>query len=371
MIANRDNLYPPPLTPVGSLLQTIPKALHSWIAEKHIQYLDDRIHKIDRLTDYLANCQQVERERNGFVMFVLDWTRMENPNLNDYLQEYKKRFSNVREQVERLCDEFIDRATSVKLNPDYMAFWGRFTHINELDSVHGMFLTSGRWYVNVMLPPVKELIYCFCSSYGTIPGFATNELAYHVARRVITPRFAEIPPNYDHTYERRFATLFMPVLQHFDRKLCFLFELFAHIPECHFSSIQEFATDVAQNLSKYDILLSQGIYPPFGWHELHASRKVRKPAKTLAESSVALLQNIPPALHERAQTALDCLAILKEYELNYNNYNYKGRFGLISKYQYWATAQLLSEPTRASFMEAILIDRFFDAFAILTEAAKH
>jgi hypothetical protein len=365
MIADREILYPPPLTSVQPLLAIIPAELHSWIAEKHIQYLDDRIHKIDRLTDYLANCQYVEQERNEFVTFVLDWTRREAPDLECYLREYQKRFSGVRMNVEKLCVEFLDRVGRVSLDADFLDFWAQFAKINELDSVHGMFLTSGRWYVNVMLPAVKELVYCFLASYETIPETTRNELAYHVTRRVITPRFAETPESYNHAYERRFATLFMPVLQHFDRKLCFLFELFSQIPESHFTSSAEFVTDVKIKPEKYNSLLSQGIYPPFGWHELNASRKTRRPGKSLSEASINLLQVIPGDFHERALTAIDCLSILKEYELNYNNYNYKGRFGLISKYQYWVTSKLLSESSSKLFMDAILLDRFFDAFAIL------
>lgn len=365
MIANRESLLPPSLGPIKPVLERIPSSLHPWIAEKHIQYLDDRIHKIDRLTDYLANCQQVEHERNEFLSFVLGWTKQENPNLGQYLQEYKSRFSEVRTEVEKLCIEFLNCASKVSLDSHFLDFWRKYARINEIDSIHGMFLTSGRWYVNVMLPPVKELIYCMLGSYAPLNPTAHNDLACQVARRVITPRFSEVPSNYDHSYERRFATLFMPVLQHFDRKLCFLFEMFAQIPDLQFTSIAEIAVDVATKPEKYEILLNQGIYPPFGWHEIAASRKARRPSKPLVEASKALFQAIPSNLHERAWVAIDCLDILKEYELNYNNYNYKGRFGLISKYQYWVTYGLLPKSSKDVFLDAILLDRFFDALTIL------
>jgi hypothetical protein len=141
------------------------------VAQKHVQYLDDRIHKINRLTDYLANCHQVERERSEFVEFVLAWTRRPNPDLRDYLQQYRLRFASVRTRVEHLCDSFLAQASSVKLDGPFIDFWRQFAAANELDSIHGMFLTSGRWYVNVMLPVAKELIFCYLVrlhvNYGT------------------------------------------------------------------------------------------------------------------------------------------------------------------------------------------------------------
>jgi hypothetical protein len=162
----------------------------------------------------------------------------------------------------------------------------------------------------------------------------------------------------------------MPILQHFDRKLCFLFEVFAQYPDLDFQSIEEFAQAVASDPAKYRVFLDQGVYPPFAWHELHASRKPRKPSKPLPEAAAPMLSAIPPDFHARAGTALDCLSILKAYELNYNNYNYKGRFGLISKYQYWVTTKLLPDAQKEKFLEAILLDRFFDALAIIEESAS-
>jgi hypothetical protein len=247
------------------------------------------------------------------------------------------------------------------LTPAYLDFWRRFTAANELDSVHGMFLTSGRWYVNVMLPAVKELIYCYLSVFPEVQPSSRSELAFHVARRIITPRFAEVPPSYDSTYERKFPLLLMPVLQHFDRKLCFLFELLAELPRKEFATVEDFASDVAAHPSDYALLLKGGIYPPFAWHELRASRKPRRTVKSLNEALKPLLASIPSELHPRALEAIDCLTVLKEYELNYNNYNYKGRFGLVSKYQYWVTAELLPSGLRDQFLDAILLDRFYDA----------
>jgi hypothetical protein len=369
MIPARETLLPPRLTPLAPLLEAVPSKLHPWIAQKHVQYLDDRIHKIGRLTDYLANCHQVDQERADFIEFVLAWTRRPNPDLVEYLQQYRLSFGSVRARVEELCDSFMAQATSVRLDAPFVDLWRRFAAANELDSIHGMFLTSGRWYVNVMLPVAKELIFCYLAGKSDIAPSERNDAAYTVARRVITPRFAEIPETYDHTHERRFATLFMPVLQHFDRKLCFLFEVFAHFPELSFPSVDEFAAAVAADAGKYRVFLDQGVYPPFAWHELHASRKPRKPSKPLAEAALPMLSAIPADFQTRANTALECLSILKEYELNYNNYNYKGRFGLISKYQYWLTVQVLPDAQKEAFLEAILLDRFFDALAIIEETA--
>ena len=56
---------------------------------------------------------------------------------------------------------------------------------------------------------------------------------------------------------------------------------------------------------------------------------------------------------------------MKAFELDYNNYNYKGKFGLVSKYFYWRTSQLLGPEDRSLFLDAILLDRFFEALEVL------
>jgi hypothetical protein len=51
-------LAPPRLGNIKITLAAIPQAILPWIAEKHVQYLDDRIHKIGPLTEYLKNCNR-------------------------------------------------------------------------------------------------------------------------------------------------------------------------------------------------------------------------------------------------------------------------------------------------------------------------
>jgi len=354
---------PPNLKPLSPVLSLIPRTLLPWIAEKHTKYLDDRIHKIDKLTDYLANCDPVASERQEFISFVDGWTRRESPDLNTYLQEYSKRFHAVRNQVEELCDRVLTDETLWQSRSELVMFWRNFTYINEIDSLHGMFLTSGRWYVNAMLPVVKVLVYC--SLPHEVDAFSRNELSYYIARRVITPRFAEVPNDYDHSWERRFAALFIPILQYYDRKLLFLFNVMAEISTKEGQTLTEFVQDVADSPQKYSMLLEQGIYPPFAWHELHASRRPRRASIDYTTATKPLLNKIQEESRSRVQEALEMLAVFKEYELNYNNYNYKGRFGLVSKYQYWQTAKLINPECRDKFLDAILLDRFYDALDVI------
>lgn len=358
-------LLPRPLFDLCPVLAQIPSEHHHWIATRHLEYLDNRIHQIDRLTDYLANCSQVETERSALMTFVLDWTRRPNADLIQYVREYATRFRNVRTQVEALCDDYLATRMNTPLNHSFVAFWRAFSRINEIDSVYGMFLTSGRWYVNAMLPAVKELVYCFLQGRSEVPAAAADAMAYRVARRIITPCHAEQALESDRIYETAFATRFMPILQFFDRKLCFLFELLREIPssECH--SFDVLVASTREQKPAIARLLAQGIYAPFAWHELQASRKPRRPLRPLEECCQPLFAAIPAEHATRAKVALDCLTVLKEYELNYNNYNYKGRFGLISKFQYLHTANLLPLEAREPFISAILLDRFYDALAII------
>ncbi|MDP2367251.1 hypothetical protein [Rhodoferax sp.] len=360
-------LFPPPqLLPLEPILKRIPVSLLPWIAEKHVQYLDDRIHKIDRLTDYLANCDQVASERTEFIEFVDSWARKNSPDLLQYLSEYATRFAGVRDQVERLCDRVLDDPTLWSTSHSLLAFWEAFTKINEIDSLHGMFLTSGRWYINAMLPAVKELVYC--SLPAEVSEDQRQTISYDIARRVITPRFAIVTEKYDHSLERRFGMAFMRTLQYYDRKLLFLFEVMSGVKYESDLTLKEFVVDVGEHPDPWAHLLEMGVYPPFGWHELHASRRARRPASEKQAALSMLMQLIPPEYAERAKRAFHVLEVLKSYELNYNNYNYKGKFGLVSKYQYWRTAELLPEAQRQEFFDTILLDGFYDAFAIVRKA---
>ena len=360
------NTSPPQLAPLSNTLAKIPPELLSWIAEKHVQYLDDRIHKIDPLTQYLEHCNNVEVERNEFIQFVDTWARKENPNLTQYLTEYTSRFKQARERVDTLCDHVLETPQILDNPETILKFWRQFTYVNEIDSLHGMFLTSGRWYVNIMLPTVKELIFCTLSS--DMAPTARNAISYHVARRLITPRFANVPADYNPIIERNFAKLFRPLLAHFDRKLLILFEAFASLGVNSFQTLESFVHAVSLSPEPYTSLLGQGIYPPFGWHELVASRCPRRTASTYTEAVKPFLAAVQEGYHARAHAALECLAVQKEYEMNYNTYNYKGRFGLISKYQYWRTAQQLAEPARTYFLDAILLDKFYVALEVLEQA---
>jgi hypothetical protein len=353
---------PPALRALQSDLDVLPADRLPWIAEKHVKYLDDRIHRIDQLTDYLASCDPVAQQRQEFVDFVLGWAHRDKPDLISYMSEYQTRFSAVRSRVEDQCDRIVGDNTLWEKN-ELAGFWREFALVNEIDSLHGMFLTSGRWYVNVMLPIVRELV--DCSLPDDISPASRSDLAYRIARRVITPRFAETQEGDTQVLERRFASLFIPVLQYYDRKLLFLFEIMETLPLPSDYNISAFTADVATHPDQYSQLLSAGIYPPFAWHELFASRKTRRAPRPYEDAVRRLMDAVPTDLRDRAELALECLSVMKEYELNYNNYNYKGRFGLVSKNFYWRTAEVLSSPTKATFLDAILLDRFFDALTIL------
>ena len=111
-----------------------------------------------------------------------------------------------------------------------------------------------------------------------------------------------------------------------------------------------------------------GVYPPFAWHELHSSRRARRIGITYEAATTKLLAAALPGHEERLQEALAFPGVFKEYELNYNNYNYKGRFGLASKHFYLQTSLRLPAQDRDRFLDAILGDRFFEALAVVQTA---
>jgi len=359
-------LSPPRLGNIKITLAAIPQATLPWIAEKHVQYLDDRIHKIGPLTEYLKNCNQVEKERNEFVNFVDQHARREDSALVEYVTEYARRFARVRSEVEQQCDAILQGDIGATRD-SRLRFWEAFTYINEVDSLHGMFLTSGRWYVNVMLPVIKELVFC------TLPNsvaFERPAIAYDISRRVITPQFAKPTTNYDIALERRFIGLLIPILTHYDRKLLFLFEALADTPAPAGESLDQFVRVVSEQPNFFSELFEMGIYPPFAWHELHSSRRPRRAGVGYDDAIAPILEAVTSGFEERLENALKFLSVFKEYELNYNNYNYKGRFGLISKFFYRKTSERLSVTDREIFLDAILGDRFFEALEVLRAAPE-
>ena len=358
---------PPVLMPLTQTLVHIRKELLPWIAEKHLQYLDDRIHRIDELTDYLASCSEVEYERHEFISFVESWTHRKRPDLHEYLSLYAARFWQVRTRVDLICDRLVGRGEIWSGANTLKEFWREFALVNEIDSLHGMFLTSGRWDVNVVLPAVKELIFCmFCDEW---PGTEeeAEERSYQVARRIITPCFAAPPENYDSSVERKFVRLFIPLLQYYDRDILFLFtELSPYRGK--FRTIRDFVIDVRDCPQQYSAFLNHGVYPPFAWHELVGSRKPRREIASLEQVHGTIMSSVPDRFCERAERALQVFAIIKQYERNYNNYNYKGRFGLISKQFYRETFEILTNNDQDAFIDAILLDRFFDALRVVENA---
>jgi len=360
---NTKDLYPPALTSLIPVLESIPSDMLPWIAEKHVKYLDDRIHKIVSLTDYLANIDSVEKERTEFIDFIETWTKKENVNLIEYTKEYQKRYFKIRSEVERQCETMLSDKSIWQSKDSLKQFWNEFAYYNEVDSLFGMFLTSGRWYVNAMLPVVKVLI------HSTLPielqGAERNEIAYLVARRVITPRYATIPSDYNHSYERRFANSFIPMLQFYDRKLLFLFEILSKYNYFPTMTLTDFVTDITYQKENFSAVLSDGIYPPFAWHEFISSQKPRKEGISYEVAKQKLEKNLVEQYKTDFETALALLDVFKEYELNYNNYNYKGKFGLISKTFYYKTYQRIDDSKKEEFLNAILLDRFYTALEIV------
>lgn len=360
---NIKDLYPPTLTSLMPLLNNIPSDLLPWISEKHVKYLDDRIHKIDILTDYLATCTSVEKERKDFIAFIESWTNKENLDLFEYTKEYQNRYSSIRNKVESQCEVILFDSSIWKSNDSLRNFWKDFAFYNELDSLFGMFLTSGRWYVNAMLPVVKVII------HSTLPpelyGSERNEISRLVARRVITPRYALVPQDYNHFYERRFANMFIPMLQFYDRKLLFLFDILSKYHYFPSMTLNDFVTEITYKKENFATVLSAGIYPPFAWHEFIASQKPRKEGLRYEAAKQKLDKNVIDKYRSTFDIALKLLDVFKEYELNYNNYNYKGKFGLVSKLFYYKTYQRIDDSKKEDFLNAILGDRFFEAFEII------
>lgn len=358
---------PPALRDITPTLGAIPRAELPWIAEKHVQYLDDRIHKIGTLTEYLAGCDHVAKERAEFVDFVDQYTRRPDAALTEYVAEYTNRFARVRAGVEQQCDAILQGEIGTT-RASRIAFWEAFAYINEVDSLHGMFLTSGRWYVNVMLPVVKEL--ALCTLPASVPDSQRPAIAYDIARRVITPQFAKPTTNYDIGVERRFVTLLIPLLQYYDRKLLFLFEVLADTPPEARESLDQFVRLVDEQPAAFAALFEMGVYPPFAWHELHSSRRARRASLSYDSAVSPLMKALTPGFEARAEEALTFLGIFKDHELNYNNYNYKGRFGLVSKHFYHQASKRLANHNREAFLDAILGDRFFEALAIVQAAPE-
>lgn len=356
-------LYPPILTSLLPVLEKVPNNLLPWIAEMHVKYLDDRIHKIVPLTNYLSNCSPVEKERIEFIEFIEGWTKSETPDLIEYTKQYQKRYFNIRKQVERQCDVILSDQSIWSSNENLKKFWNEFAFYNEIDSLFGMFLTSGRWYVNAMLPIVKVIIHSTLPV--TLKGGERNAMAYHVAKRVITPRYATVPPDYNNVYERKFSSSFIPMLQFYDRKLLFLFDILSKYNYTPSMSMKDFVNDISSNQENYKDVLKSGIYPPFAWHEFIASKKPRKESVTYEFAKKKLENNLAVEYRAEFETALIILDVFKEYELNYNNYNYKGKFGLVSKLFYYETLQKIDDSKREDYLNAILLDQFFEALEIV------
>src|SRR5258707_15889146 len=116
---------PTRLRDIRPTLAALPPNELPWIAEKHVRYLDDRIHKIGVLTEYLAGCEQVEKERKEFIEFVERHTRTANADLPDYMAEYAKRFGAVRATVEEQCDMIL-LGTIGATRSERVAFWEQF-----------------------------------------------------------------------------------------------------------------------------------------------------------------------------------------------------------------------------------------------------
>lgn len=363
-------LFPPPaLRPLSDTLSIYSYDTLAWISDKHVTYLDDKIHRIDELTGYLAGCEQVEAQRNEFVEFVDSWTQKHSPDLFEYLSLYSTRYWNIRTQVENLCDRIIAQGNIWTSNSNIRNFWSEFALINEIDSLHGMFLTSGRWYVNVMLPAIKELIFCVCRHTYSGSDSQLEELSYVTARRIITPCFAGEASPESAQLEKAFIHRFLPLLTHYDREILFLFSHLAPYRD-QYKSLSSLVKDVHRNPDRFNVFLEQGVYPPFAWNELVGSRTSKKTMTRLDEVEEQFMVDLDPDCVTRACSALEVLSILKRYELNYNNYNYKGRFGIVSKGFYLQTLELFPEKDKVEFERAVLLDCFFEALQIVKNAIK-
>lgn len=323
-------------------------------AETHVRYLDNRIDKIDLLSRYLNDIDTTDGLKQSYIERVRSSLHDDSLNITDYGNWYLGEHLRVWSEVDRLCDvipSLIDGSLSAA---GMASYWAEFAYWNELDNFHGMFLTSGRWNVNFMLPALKGVLGESLSKFGyCLSGHDLSELTQYL----VTPEYAgrtEWPSDLLTTA----SSVLQSVLGGFDSVFMFLYDDgLSSRAACH-HSVGDFAAAVKERPWEWSDMLTRGVFPPFAWHELHGRRSPKRHGT---------LDSMPQSEEVTTSPYQSCLRTLKALELRYHVYNYKGRFGLMTKPLYFYTAETLTPSKRLGFLRAILLDQFTAAARIVKE----
>jgi len=87
-----------------------------------------------------------------------------------------------------------------------------------------------------------------------------------------------------------------------------------------------------------------------------------------------MLKQLPlpelPELNDRESAGFHALQVLKHFEADYNTFNYKGYFPLVSKYFWWRCERSGYVADVSAFRAAVLGDRFFEALGLVNKRGE-
>lgn len=343
-----------PRTPdIQETLARIPESSLGEIVAGHLDYLDGLFYDIERLTEYLATCREISKDRVEYVRFVDSFVCGAPGRLAAYTDRFATRFINTRRQVLRQCEAILAEDPTSLDTSEFLSFWEDFAYANEYDNLHGMFLTSGRWYTNGMLPVVRELALDFLERSGARGEIL--ELSASLAYAVITPEFAIHDSRPDRQLVNDFSRVLRGILESVDYVLFDTYRMASSVDLESIPTVESLIRQVSEQPERFAAFLTEGVYPPFAWAEITAAREGRRERTAVPDA---------PALGPRGHEAIGYLRIFKVLERDYNLFNYKGYFPLVSKYFYLRSALRLGNQAD-SFRMAILGDRFFEALAVV------
>jgi hypothetical protein len=346
-----------PKTPdLTETLRSIPREALPWIARSHLEYLDGKFHDIERLTQYLATCRPIEKDRIEYIRFVDSWTYACDRDIDDYMIQFAQRYARTRNEVLAQCSAILTDPGIWESRTGFGEFWTQFAYVNEYDSLHGMFLTSGRWYTNAVLPAVRVLAEGFLQR----TGLSSQHGAADLATEVITPEYVVRDHRVHRDTVREFGHHLRAVLRHCDQAVLDILDV-VKVSDDESGSVEDLAAKVGRDPSAFDPLLRAGVFPPFAWHELRGEGKrtrLRLPLPQL------------PELNEREKTGFEALQVLKHFEADYNTFNYKGYFPLVSKYFWWRCEQSGYLDEVMPFRSAVLGDRFYEALGLVSNGGE-
>ncbi|MEU8079270.1 hypothetical protein AB0B31_27970 [Catellatospora citrea] len=288
-----------------------------------------------------------------YIRFIDSATYSTDINLADYLERYSARYNATRGAVIQQCETILNDPNIWTSRAAFRSFWTDFAYVNEYDSLHGMFLTSGRWYTNAILPIVSALARGFLARTGKGPAAIAPDLAVEV----ITPEYVVRDRRVSRQLLNEFARYLRLVLRHCDQVVLDIFAVARSIPFDPELGVSELALQVKADPSRFGGALSKGVFPPFVWHELVAEKSRTNPP--------VRLPLMPTDLFDIEVEAIDALRVLKHFEADYNTFNYKGYFPLVSKYFWWRCIDTGFLDQSPQFVNAVLGDRFYEALAFV------